>query len=229
MTDREREIMTALYDGEIRSVDRWLGRLFDGMKDLGIYDEAIILFLADHGEEFGDHGGWFHGRTLYQEMIGMPLVLRLPGGERGGTRSRLSVDMVDLYPTLCGLSGIDGPEAAQGTDFAVAIRGGESALSPSESLIEEPPHLYGIRRGKWKLVRRVRPAGDTVRLFDLAADPGERIDFAGAEGETAAVLGRVLDEGIAASRALAGGVPGRAGGGVDPETRRQLKALGYVE
>lgn len=229
VTDGERQIMTALYDGEIRAVDRWVGRLFAGLREIGMYDDAIILFLSDHGEEFDDHGGWFHGRSFFEEMVGMPLILRLPGGASGGARSCLSLDMVDLYPTLCGLAGIDGPEEVQGVDYADAIRRGGPVPDAPRSLLEEPPHLYGIRRGEWKLVVRVRPEGERIRLYDLAADPEERIDFASAEEETTALLAAVLAGEIDAARALAAGGAARAGGGIDPETRRQLKALGYVD
>lgn len=79
---RAEEILR-LYDGEIAYLDQHLGRLFDGLRDLGLYERALILVTSDHGEEFCEHGGWWHGTTLFEEQIGAVLIVKCASWQAG--------------------------------------------------------------------------------------------------------------------------------------------------
>ena len=90
-----------------------------GLKERGLYDDLTIIVMSDHGEEFNDHGGFWHGTTLYDEQVRVPLFIKLPRASRGGTVVRHWVQSIDLMPTLLGLVGAPVPEAVQGGDAFV--------------------------------------------------------------------------------------------------------------
>ena len=110
---RTREV----YDGEISYWDTQFGALVERLKQRGLYDDMTIVVTSDHGEEFMDHGGYWHGTTLYDEMIRVPLVVKLPGSERAGTTAAEWVQSIDIMPTLLRLSGVDVPPGVQGGDL----------------------------------------------------------------------------------------------------------------
>jgi arylsulfatase A-like enzyme len=226
LSAEETQAMQALYDGEILWVDHWLGRFFRALQERGIYDESIILFLSDHGEEFGEHQGWFHGRSLYEEIVGMPMLLKLPNGAAAGS-SGLSVDTVDLLPTLCGLCGIEAPDYVQGQDYSMRLA--DSGGEPTRSFVEEPPHLYALRSGPWKIIERRRGAERSARLFDLRSDPGEHVDQGVALPDSLYRLEERLHQLIAGFEAARADLGAAAGGTVSPDTRDLLRSLGYVE
>ena len=112
------EYLKALYDQEIYLNDLSFGNLLETLKSMGRYDDALILFTADHGEEFFDHGGVGHGITLYNEMIQIPFVLKAPAIQSGTSDGR--VQLIDIYPTLLDLLGLDAPYALDGQTLANA-------------------------------------------------------------------------------------------------------------
>jgi len=91
-----------LYDGEIRYTDeKLIGQLVNKLKQLGLYQQTMIIVTSDHGEEFFDHSGWEHGHTLYDELIKVPLIIKFPDLKYKGQRSKTIVSLVDLMPTIC--------------------------------------------------------------------------------------------------------------------------------
>ncbi|MDX1501681.1 MAG: sulfatase, partial [Thermoanaerobaculia bacterium] len=180
-----REGLIDLYDAEIAFNDAAFGELRRRLEELGLWESALVVLLADHGEEFGDHGLWTHGRTLYSEQLAMPLVVRLPGGRGAGRRVDAPVSQVDLLPTLLDYLGVGAPEAVQGRSFLAAF---EPGFSPSDP----PPAIYAhlgingrrhlaVTRGRRKVVYRaqrlLRPM-PRVEQYDLERDPGERRNLA---------------------------------------------------
>ena len=97
--------LRARYDAEVVYADREFGRFVDLLRHLGLYDESVIVFLSDHGEEFGEHGSFGHGRTMYEEMLRVPLMIKLPGSRDGGTRIDDLANVVDVLPTLLEVAG----------------------------------------------------------------------------------------------------------------------------
>jgi arylsulfatase A-like enzyme len=98
--------MRDLYEGEVRYVDAHIGRFLDTLRALDIYDDALIIFVSDHGEDFLDHGGLGHGHTLYNELVRVPLFVKLPGSRNTGRIDEV-VSTAAIAPTIlkvCGLS-----------------------------------------------------------------------------------------------------------------------------
>ena len=96
----DRERMIAQYDGDIAFGDREFGRFVRELKAAGLYDDALVVFLADHGEEFLDHGRWLHGRSLFDELVRVPLVVKFPGNRGAGRRVAEQVQGLDVVPTV---------------------------------------------------------------------------------------------------------------------------------
>ncbi len=100
-----RDHLSDLYDAEIAHNDAEFGSLLDELKRRGLYDSTLIVFISDHGEEFLDHGGWAHARTLYREMLHVPLILKLPHGESAGRKVTRPVQQIDVLPSLLRAAG----------------------------------------------------------------------------------------------------------------------------
>ena len=122
----EADELRKLYDGEISYWDEHFGALVDDLKRRGLYDELTIVVTADHGEEFMEHGGFWHGTTLYDEQLHVPLFVKLPGGERGGSVIAHWVESVDIMPTLLAMQQLPVPESVQGIDL---FRGKEQTFA----------------------------------------------------------------------------------------------------
>ena len=95
-------------------MDKDLGVFFDWMKAEGHYDNTVIIITSDHGEEFFEHGGWWHGTTLFEEQIHVPLIIKLPNQEQAGERIPWQVRVIDIAPTVATLAGAPLPPMWQG-------------------------------------------------------------------------------------------------------------------
>jgi len=179
----DRERVQELYEGEIRYVDDQLGRILGTLKELGLYQEALIVFASDHGEEFWEHGRYEHGHTLYDEVLRVPLAFKLPGGAGAG-RVDAPVPTEALLPTVLDVLGLEFDparlEAGSLTPWWSAAR---PPVDPP--LFATGTYYFGEKRsvvfdGK-KLVLEL----DTgrVELYDLGADPHELHSRASSERE----------------------------------------------
>ena len=122
--------MLDLYHQEVRHWDGLLGEHLAWMKKSGLYDRALIIVTSDHGEEFGDHGHFWHGTSLYQELIRVPLLIRFPNGAGGGTRRGETVSLVDVMPTVLRVVGIPPPAGLSGRALAAVLV--SPTLAPAE-------------------------------------------------------------------------------------------------
>lgn len=102
------------YDGEIRFLDEHLGELFRFLKEKGIFDDLGIVIVADHGEQFLEHGDHRHGYQLYDEEVRVPLYVKPPGGKGAGTVFSKTVSTVDVFPTLLDMAGVAGEKGGAG-------------------------------------------------------------------------------------------------------------------
>lgn len=116
------EYLKGVYVDEITFMDKELGAFFDWMKREGVYDNSVIILTADHGEEFFEHGGWWHGTTLYEEQIHVPLIVKLPGNELGGTRVPWQARSIDVAPTIAAALDLEPGEGWQGKDLISDVR-----------------------------------------------------------------------------------------------------------
>ena len=190
------------YDGEIAHVDEQFGRLLRLLEARGLAEDSLTLFLADHGEELFDHGAMGHGYSLFEEVVRIPLVIRFPGGEHGGTRVPARASLADVLPTTLGVLGAPVPEGLDGRDLTELLAEREPAWSGrglALSLRTTGPDSHLVRgwiEGPLKYLRRSRPTA-LESLYDLDADPGETEDFAWDEPRAVATLSARLDEELA--------------------------------
>ncbi len=123
--------LKGMYAGEVLHADTEIGTFLTTLKAEGRYDDALIIVTADHGEEFLEHGGWWHGSTLYDEQIRVPLLVKLPGGARAGTRVPWQVRQIDLAPTIAELAGLTPDPTWQGRMlFDDRFEGDMALMSP---------------------------------------------------------------------------------------------------
>jgi len=178
LTDADLQQVVALYDGEIAFSDACFGDFLDRLRSFDLFDDTLIVFVSDHGEEFRDHGGWGHGVELYQEQIRLPLVVRLPGGRSSGRVIHGRLRELDLMPTLLEWLDLE-PLVVEGESFAALI----DQLGPVENrdaLSEQAldnNRLYSLVSGNYKYILRVTPTMKES-LYDISTDPEERRDLA---------------------------------------------------
>jgi len=221
----------ALYDGEILYADREVERLFLEMKRLGVFDNALVVVTSDHGEEFLDHGQWEHQKTLYEEQLRVPLLMKFPNGSKSSRRVSGQVSLVDVAPTVLGALGVPAPPTFQGRSLLDAARGSEAA--EAEAWAETEHTLDGsrkiaVRRGAAgaKSIFTLKEHDLQIELFDLGQDPREteRLDAGGSREELESRLAEYLAE--AAARR---GGKTRPEVELDPEDLERLRALGYLK
>jgi arylsulfatase A-like enzyme len=168
--------MRGLYAGEAESVDYWLGRLFKRLKDLGYYEDSVIVITADHGHPLADHGKFLKGgRRLYSELIKSPFLVRLPGGA-GARRTTAIVQFHDLLPTLLELVGLANCTGAmQGRSFLPVLRGDSDAHRPVmiTGYYDSPARC--MRDHTWSYLQQ--PEGYPDELYNLELDPRERTNL----------------------------------------------------
>jgi arylsulfatase A-like enzyme len=208
----------SLYDAEIRSMDRAFGTLVDTFKKLGLYDQALIVVTSDHGEEFGEHGrmGW-HSHTLFEELLRVPLLVKLPGGARAGNTVEEVARGIDVAPTILRAIGAAVPGTFAGRDlFAAAPPAPEASETFSARDVKEPHEVASVRTPEWKLIQS--------KLFNLRQDPGEKQDLAEREADMFRRLAERKGE-LKRSRPR----PPRRAAQADEDLQERLRALGYLE
>ncbi len=230
-----------LYCGEIAYMDQQIGRVLDALVAAGIDEETLVVFTADHGETFWEHGDYFdHGLYVYDTNVRIPLVVRWPGGVDAGRRDDVPLCNLDLGPTLLEMANLAIPGTFAGTSFAALLRGRGGDTPPlvfSEAckpydVEENAPRLNfnkakSVRKGPWKLV--VTPFLDNrLELFNVVRDPAETSNLIRNPAHRALVteLRLELDEwagDFEGGRTRGEGLP------YDEETREKLRRLGYAE
>jgi arylsulfatase A-like enzyme len=218
----------ALYDSEIAFTDHYIGKVLDELKKQGLYDDSLIVFLADHGEEFCDHGGAMHGRTLYDELLSVPLIIKLPGQHRGRVVSG-NFPLIDLLPSVLKYINVDTSALKlKGTALPLAtvstIR--DTRIYSSTNFVQSI--LSSFRSAKWKIIRDANTG--RFKLFDLANDPREQHDLAVSNPTVAMPLENQLvkmDEQVAAD--MGGPKAYQATSSESKEFKKALRSLGYVQ
>lgn len=223
------------YRGEVGYTDRWIGKLLEGLEARGLAENTVVVLVADHGEEFGEHGGLRHGHTLYDELLRVPFVIRAPGVVAPATL-QTPANSVDLLPTILELCDVAlGPGAIAGISLVPAMKGDPAAIVAPRPLL----HEVRLRKGRmadavvfngWKLIRhRDGKRQGQVELYDLDKDPGEQNDLSAGEvehvGELTVLLDRMLENAVAAASFY-----GESGGvDLDASEVQRLGDLGYAD
>ncbi|HKP57081.1 MAG TPA: sulfatase [Polyangiales bacterium] len=222
---RDKVRLEALYDGEISYHDVHFAAILDGLDKRGLRDDTMVVVTADHGEEFWDHGSVGHGHSNYDELLHIPLMVRIPGLTDGNAVLRGNVGLVDIAPTILDAMGLPIPDTMYGRSFLPELRG-EGPAAPRASVSQFMSGIKTVASGRYKLIQR---GLDQPALYDLSADPHETRDLT-AERPLALRYTRGL-LGLTMARSTSGKttrVYKRESTTIDRETEAQLRALGYV-
>ena len=223
------------YDQEIAHTDMHIGRLLGELKKRGLYDNTIIVFTSDHGEEFGEHGGQYH-YTFYEETLRTPLVIKAPGLEPGWIKT--IVEQIDCLPTILDLLGLPVGDDLPGRNlFSDTPRSGpvffERDRPPpwvQRGILDGNDKLFVIElvdtakiavksRGSYSRVLNVEPG---IFMFDLASDPGETHNlYTESNPRAKELLGLLAGH-------FAGPGPPVHEVEVDEELNKKLRSLGYI-
>jgi len=228
LTERDKEHVVALYDGEIRYTDEHVGKLLRKLDELKLVDNTIVLIIGDHGEEFWDHGKTLHGHSLYEELTRVPWILRYPPKVKAGTVVREQVCHADVMPTLLDLAGLSVPAQCRGQSLVKRLIQGRPLDGRCAFLeTETRDRIRAIRVPGRKFL--VRPDSGVKELYDLTADPHERTNLIDSPPEWATPLMSRFDRWWAhvrtSEKAMAeGGRPAD----LDKKTLKHLKGLGYI-
>jgi choline-sulfatase len=222
------EEITALYDAEIAFNDRQFGLFLEELKRRGLYDDSLIVFTSDHGEEFFDHGGVSHGQTLFREVLEVPLIVKWPRGtapppSASGSRAQL----LDLLPTVLDCVGLPLPPGLDGRSLlrpppTDAPPGGRGILS---DLDLDGRRIQSVTEDRWKLIRdgAVDAPSPRFGLYDLE-EGRETNDIRALHPVLAGYLASQLAAEVA-RRPLAPPPPQAV---LPAEVVEQLRALGYI-
>jgi arylsulfatase A-like enzyme len=238
-----RELILRAYREQVVLADQNLGALVASLRERDLLDRTVLMVVSDHGEEFGEHEGWMHDQSLYQELVHVPFLMRLPGGAHGGQRVTTPVSLMDVLPTLAEALGLPQLAADARGRSLLPLIGAEAAPEPrvvaarlNHKKFYRPDHErrgdrnLAIRSGRWKGIWNLD--GDRLELYDLEADPAESQDLALQQPEQVASLRRAGAEAAEVCRRVPRATPGvRSGRGeYDPDIqlRDSLRALGYL-
>jgi arylsulfatase A-like enzyme len=220
--------MIELYNGEIEYWDEEFGKLVTELKRRKLYDDLTIVITSDHGEEFMDHGGFWHGTTLYDEQLRVPMIVKLPHRERAGTRVDHWVESVDIMPSILRRAGVAIPEGVQGKDL----------MKAADSTFAEEDHegnvlrAMRVKRGASELkiieANEGNPRGlEPLELYRTDQDPGELVSLAHEEPAVLNLVATQLDQ--RGKVAQKGAVQDQSVNlASDASAVEKLRALGYA-
>ncbi|MCX6645658.1 MAG: sulfatase [bacterium] len=174
-TDSELQQVKNLYLGEVAYVDAMLAQLYKGLEDRGLLDNTLIIFAADHGEEFFDHGGFEHGHTQYDELVHMPLIIMGEGFPAGGVIDT-SVGNTDIFPSILKYLDLDIPDNLHGLPLQNVIN---DNIDNSRPIFGEDNTRWSQRKFvvEWPYKCILDFVSFEAKLFNLADDPGELTDI----------------------------------------------------
>jgi len=246
------EQRTCRYDRMIRYVDGHIAQLLSAVDSNATGQRPIVVLTSDHGEELGERGSWGHGETLFEEVIHVPLLVRLPHARHPVSRVDRVVRHVDVMPTVLAALGLEPLAPLQGVDLlSRAADGGDPELTafseaafPKAAQGSELQYLVAVRDDRWKLLAsmsldpRTMTPGErdpTLTLYDLATDPAETVDVARRHPEHLQRLQTELSRWRTSCNQTRlhfereHGVTLRWRGELDEETRKLLRSFGYVD
>ena len=207
------------YDGEVSASDALFGRLTDELRSSNLYDDSLIVFMSDHGEGLGDHGEEEHGIFLYREAIHVPLVVKLPMGDRAGSRVTEPVALLDIFPTIVEIAHLGSVPGLEGSSLVAE----QTVESDARTIVSETMYPR-IHLGWSDLVSVVKSNhhlidAPSVELYDMSTDPDEKSNLASDRRRVVAELREVaasVDRTIESMTAI------------DPAEADKLASLGYL-
>jgi arylsulfatase A-like enzyme len=217
--ERDLQFILDVYDAELRRLDDIYGNLFAKLDEMGELDNTVIVFLADHGEEFGEHGLYGrHTYSLHEELLRVPLIIAGPGVPQGQVIDA-AVRLVDVAPTILDFMGLDYPQHVMGEGLAPVWDGTER--TPRQVVAERPNSRVIIHAGFKYTVEGV--------LYDLNADPWGTVDVAAENPDVVESMSMALTDWTGRFAELASVVRTNGEINLTAEEERRLRALGYLQ
>lgn len=227
--------VVSLYDGEILYADSQAKKVYEALGEMGLLDDTIVVVTSDHGEDLYQHNHYFyHQCSVYDSSLRIPLIIRLPGGRRGGERAGGIAENIDLAPTLLDLLGVAEPPSFEGESLTPLMSSENAASEFSFALSEWEENISSIRTGEWRYIynpgnistlcapNRTSYPVEFEELYNHATDPNETTNVAEEFPEIAFALRERLLR-------LYPPRPGlRDALAADNETLRRLEELGYL-
>ena len=163
--------MWAGYYATVTFMDEQVGRILDEMERLGLRDSTAIIFTSDHGYHLGEHTFW-QKSNLHEEVTHVPLIVSVPGMKAG--RSKSIVELMDIYPTACELTGVDIPKTVQGKSLVPVLKDPETEIREAALSIVKEGH--SLRSSHWAYMGY---KDGSEELYDMRADPEQFTNLAG--------------------------------------------------
>jgi arylsulfatase A-like enzyme len=235
------------YDGSIRGMDAEIARLVERIEELGSADRSVIVFFADHGEEFHDHGQMFHGQSLYGELLRVPLIFWRPGRVPRGLKIDDPVGLIDVMPTVLEMAGLPVPREAQGRSLRPLLTAGgksggaASGWTPRPVIAERQPQgnsdflrgveSYAVMEGDWKLIHNVGPRAGRpeFELFEFLSDPLDQKNVAAEHPDVVDHLAKQLESWHRMASQAKLKPDSEETKGMTAEQLEHLRSLGYIQ
>ena len=214
------------YGRQIADFDAAIGRFVQALKTRHLYDDALIVIAAGHGEALGTHGEEAHGVFLYDDTIHVPLLLKLPQKQMAGLKVTTRVSLVDVAASVLGVAGVPVPPQMQGQSLLRVVKSSSNAGQPVYSRTDFPHRNFGWsaleswRAGNYLLIRAPKP-----ELYDLSTDPGAAHNLADTRKAVFDTLAAQLEN---FDRRLSSGAAAGASSGLSSSELQKLSSLGYV-
>lgn len=233
-TEKEKNNIVALYDADILYTDEmFINPLLSHLKKLGIYDNTLIIITADHGEEFYEHKGWLHSKTLYEELLRVPLLIKFPGSEYKGTRIKTKCRSIDIMPTILDVVSVNYDEnSIDGKSLMHLVLGKESGdrIYISDLAFKDIPvpcpAIVASNRENLKFIFEKSKTGiKNIEIYDLDKDKYEKKNLYPRHNEIAGEVKGALDEYYEIRMRTKRKIENLK---LDEKMKEKLRALGYL-
>ena len=230
-TAKQRNHIKKAYLAEVRYVDTRIGLLLDYLREAGLYDDMLIVLVSDHGEEFWEHDGFEHGHTMYDELLNVPLIIKLPGSSAVGIRKEV-VDTQSLMPTILDVCAIPYDlNDIQATPLQPLWD--ESGGVEPRRVISASPLYFEKRESltteKWKYIFSY--VSRRQEIYDLERDPLEQRNLFYERPEIVESMREAMIEMYNEVRQFR--IPGDSGADnkveFDEAVKENLRAIGYLD
>ena len=202
--DLARQAIQAYY-ASITFADAQVGRVLEALEKLELDDNTIVLFTSDHGYHMGEHGYW-QKTTLFENAARVPLIIAAPGMKRAGKNTAAPAEMVDFYPTLAALCGLQAPANLSGISLSLTLE--DASATPRKSALTQYATGYSIRTPRYRYSEWGSNGRNGAELYDHKSDPKELVNLVSrpAAAKTIAELSKLLRSRIAAARRVPQGL-----------------------
>ena len=236
-----REAIGQLYDAQVRADDARVGEVIDELRARRVWDDTLFVLLSDHGEEMGEHGGWQHDQSVYEELIRVPLIMKLPHGAHAGERVSEPVTLLDVLPTVLEVIGREDLMGDVRGESLLPLLGGDREAG-GETRVTSLRHNkkkyfrpfkeargdvnVAVVEGHWKGIYNVEL--ESLELYDLAADPDETRDLSADQPQRARSMLRAAHRYY---RECVSRQPDdvAVSGEMDERQEEALRSLGYIQ